>query len=159
MQFTTVLSLLALAVASARAMPVYVGMMPPLSFKGEAAAVIDPRIPLASVPLMVQAAGAIGTTTCVYSFALSSRTLIVAQLRSMIDGLSYETDRREYDYTHHDPGRSAAIHAGCSIATTQALPTLPRLSTPSRSTTPRLAQRCLHALAAQRCLSARIFAF
>ncbi|KAL1667279.1 hypothetical protein GGF50DRAFT_112337 [Schizophyllum commune] len=62
MQSSTVLSLLAIAVASAQAMPVYVGMMPPLSFKGEAAAVVDRRIP-PSVPLMVQAAGAIGTTT------------------------------------------------------------------------------------------------
>ena len=43
MQFSTVLSLLVLAVTSAQAMPVYVGMMPPLSFKGEAAAVIDRR--------------------------------------------------------------------------------------------------------------------
>ncbi|KAL1679588.1 hypothetical protein EV122DRAFT_251141 [Schizophyllum commune] len=41
MQFSTVLSLLVLAVTSAQAMPVYVGMMPPLSFKGEAAAVVD----------------------------------------------------------------------------------------------------------------------
>ncbi|KAL1731827.1 hypothetical protein EV714DRAFT_271391 [Schizophyllum commune] len=63
MQFSTVLSLLVLAVTSAQAMPVYVGMMPPLSFKGEAAAVVDRRIPLSTVPLMVQAAGAIGTTT------------------------------------------------------------------------------------------------